>query len=120
LVLEDDALVEYYVERSGTEHPAGNIYKGKVVNVLPGLDAAFVDIGLSKNAFLYVGDVALNDVDFKFRGDGQELPDIRDVLKPGQELMVQVIKDPLGSKGARVTTHITLPGRMLVLMPTMN
>lgn len=120
VVLEDDTLVEYYVERSGTEHPAGNIYKGKVVNVLPGLDAAFVDIGLSKNAFLYVGDVALNDVDFKFRGDGEELPDIRDVLKPGQEIMVQVIKDPLGSKGARVTTHITLPGRMLVLMPTMN
>ncbi|MCK5128642.1 MAG: Rne/Rng family ribonuclease [Clostridiales bacterium] len=119
-VMEDDVLVEYYVERSGTEHPAGNIYKGKVVNVLPGLDAAFVDIGLSKNAFLYVGDVALNDVDFKFRDKGEGLPDIRDVLKVGQELVVQVIKDPLGSKGARVTTHITLPGRMLVLMPTMD
>lgn len=119
-ILESDTLVEYYVERSGTENPAGNIYKGKVVNVLPGLDAAFVDIGLSKNAFLYVGDVALNDVDFKFKDNGGGLPDIRDVLKVGQEILVQVIKDPLGSKGARVTTHITLPGRMLVLMPTMD
>jgi ribonuclease G len=119
-VMENDTLVEYYVERSGTENPAGNIYKGKVVNVLPGLDAAFVDIGLSKNAFLYVGDVALNDVDFKFKGNGGGLPDIRDVLKVGQEIIVQVVKDPLGSKGARVTTHITLPGRMLVLMPTMD
>ncbi len=119
-VLENDTLVEYYVERSGTENPAGNIYKGKVVNVLPGLDAAFVDIGLSKNAFLYVGDVALNEVDFKFKNNGGGLPDIRDVLKVGQEIIVQVIKDPLGSKGARVTTHITLPGRMLVLMPTMD
>jgi len=119
-VLENDTLVEYYVERSGTENPAGNIYKGKVVNVLPGLDAAFVDIGLSKNAFLYVGDVALNEVDFKFKNNGGGLPDIRDVLKVGQEIIVQVVKDPLGSKGARVTTHITLPGRMLVLMPTMD
>ena len=119
-VLENDNLVEYYVERSGTENPAGNIYKGKVVNVLPGLDAAFVDIGLNKNAFLYVGDVALNEVDFKFKNNGGGLPDIRDVLKVGQEILVQVIKDPLGSKGARVTTHITLPGRMLVLMPTMD
>ena len=77
-VLEDDiALVEYYVERSGTENPAGNIYKGRVVNVLPGLDAAFVDIGLNKNAFLYVGDVALNEVDFKFKNNGGGLPDIR-------------------------------------------
>jgi ribonuclease G len=119
-VLEDDALVEYYVERSGTENPAGNIYKGRVVNVLPGLDAAFVDIGLNKNAFLYVGDVALNEVDFKFKNNGGGLPDIRDVLKVGQEIIVQVVKDPLGGKGARVTTHITLPGRMLVLMPTMD
>ncbi len=119
-VLENDTLVEYYVERAGTENPAGNIYKGKVVNVLPGLDAAFVDIGLSKNAFLYVGDVALDEVDFKFKDNGGGLPDIRDVLKVGQEILVQVVKDPLGSKGARVTTHITLPGRMLVLMPTMN
>ena len=119
-VLEDDTLVEYYVERSGTENPAGNIYKGKIVNVLPGLDAAFVDIGLNKNAFLYVGDVALNEVDFKFKNNGDGLPDIRDVLKVGQEIIVQVVKDPLGGKGARVTTHITLPGRMLVLMPTMD
>ena len=119
-VMENDTLVEYYVERSGTENPAGNIYKGKVVNVLPGLDAAFVDIGLNKNAFLYVGDVALNEGDFEFKNNGGGLPDIRDVLKVGQEIVVQVVKDPLGGKGARVTTHITLPGHMIVLMPTMD
>jgi len=119
--MEDGKLVEYYVERPGSERPAGNIYKGRVVNVLPGMDAAFVDIGLEKNAFLYVGDVALNRDDFEFKSQGNaQLPDIRDVVKQGQEIIVQVVKDPLGGKGARITTHVTLPGRMLVLMPTMN
>ena len=123
-VLEDGKLVEYYVERPGNERPAGNIYKGKVVNVLPGMDAAFVDIGLEKNAFLYVGDVALDKENFKFKDHEQdravEMKDIGDVLKQGEEILVQVVKDPLGTKGARITTHITLPGRMLVLMPTMD
>ncbi len=69
-VLENEKLVEYYVERPGRERPAGNIYKGKVVNVLPGMDAAFVDIGLEKNAFLYVGDIALDKENFKFKTKG--------------------------------------------------
>ncbi len=120
-VLEDGKLVEYYMERPGSERPAGNIYKGKVVNVLPGMDAAFVDIGLEKNAFLYVGDVALNRDDFEFKSQRKsDMPDIRDVVKQDQELLVQVVKDPLGGKGARITTHVTLPGHMLVLMPTMD
>lgn len=121
-VLENDKLVEYYVERPGNERPAGNIYKGKVVNVLPGMDAAFVDIGLEKNAFLYVGDIALDKENFKFKSHDKsvEIPDIRDVIKQGEDIVVQVVKDPLGTKGARITTHVTLPGRMLVLMPTMD
>lgn len=121
-VMENEKLVEYYVERPGNERPAGNIYKGKVVNVLPGMDAAFVDIGLEKNAFLYVGDIALDKENFKFKGHDKsvEVPDIRDVLKQGEDIIVQVVKDPLGTKGARITTHVTLPGRMLVLMPTMD
>ena len=121
-VLEDEKLVEYYVERPGNERPAGNIYKGKVVNVLPGMDAAFVDIGLDKNAFLHVGDIALDKENFKFKNNDKnlEIPDIRDVLKQGEDIIVQVVNDPLGTKGARITTHVTLPGRMLVLMPTMD
>ena len=93
-VMEDGKLVEYYVERPGSERPAGNIYKGRVVNVLPGMDAAFVDIGLEKNAFRYVGDVALNRDDFEFKSQGNaQLPDIRDVVKQGQELTEQEVID---------------------------
>ncbi len=120
---EDDALAELYIERKGGERIAGNIYKGKVKNVLPGMQAAFVDIGLDKNAFLYVGDiiVASESEDFRFNGKqtAQETAalDIRSLVKVGQEIMVQVIKEPFGTKGARITTNITLPGRSIVLMP---
>ena len=117
-VVEDGTPVELYVEQTGTERLVGNIYLGKVQNVLPGMQAAFVDIGLEKNAFLYAGDVF-------FPGDQydelEQLPETRkigDLLKPGQNVLVQVAKDPVGTKGARVTTHITLAGRSLGLMPT--
>ena len=112
----------HYTKLYENERPAGNIYKGKVVNVLPGMDAAFVDIGLDKNAFLHVGDIALDKENFKFKNNDKslEIPDIRDVIKQGEDIIVQVVKDPLGTKGARITTHVTLPGRMLVLMPTMD
>ncbi len=110
-IVEDRELVEFYIERS-KRSVVGNAYLGRVKDVLPGMQAAFVDIGLEKNAFLYVDEVV--------SPEGLEnLPrrDIQSLVKPGQQLLVQVVKDPMGTKGARVTTDITLPGRFLVLMP---
>jgi len=121
-VLEDRQLVEYYVERTYDERVIGNIYKGKVANVLPGIQAAFVDIGLEKNAFLYIGD--LNS--FKQNSEDEDVFDviaktsIKDILHVGQEVLVQVVKESMGTKGARVSMNITLPGRYLVLMPTVD
>ncbi|OQB25199.1 MAG: Ribonuclease G [Firmicutes bacterium ADurb.Bin182] len=123
-LLEDGVLAEIYIERRGRERTVGNIYNGKVQNVLPGMQAAFVDIGLERNAFLYAGDIQVNKSDFNFGSDNEEVAigssNIRDIVKAGQDIMVQVLKEPVGTKGARVTTHITLPGRTLVLMPTVN
>lgn len=116
-LIESGKLVELHVERE--ERVVGSIYKCKVANVLAGMDAAFVDIGLERNAFLYVADV-LPEMDDEFptaRKDSGKLTRIKDLLKPGQELLVQVVKGPRGSKGARVSTRISLPGRYLVLMP---
>jgi ribonuclease G len=119
-VLENGQLMEVRFERG--ERVVGNIYKGVVQNVLPGMDAAFVNIGLERNAFLYVGDI-IPEV-----SEGDEAPasvkraelrkrNISELLKIGQEILVQVIKAPRGTKGARVTTRLTLPGRYVVLMP---
>ncbi len=123
-LLEDNKLVEIHVERRGKERLVGNIYKGRVANVLPGMQAAFVDIGLDKNAFLYAGDILADTSDFEF-GSATDHPNlhpksIEDMVKEGQEIVVQVLKQPGGAKGARITTHVTLPGRMMVLMPTVN
>ena len=118
---EDDALAELYIERKGGERIVGNVYKGRVKNVLPGMQAAFVDIGLERNAFLYAGDIVLGENwDFRFNGkppQDMDTPDIRSLVHVDQEIMVQVIKEPFGTKGARITTNITLPGRAIVLMP---
>ena len=123
-LLEDHQLVEIQVERKGKERLVGNIYKGRVENILPGMQAAFIDIGLNKNAFLYAGDILVDKADLSFGSDDDhgkvDVPKIKDILKVGQEIVVQVLKQPGGSKGARVTTHITLPARSLVLMPTVN
>lgn len=120
-VLENKALVEMYIERSLNQRLVGNIFKGRVENVLPGMQAAFVDIGLEKNAFLYVEDAiparTSDGQDNSRSGMGSS---ICDVLKRGQEVMVQIVKEPIGTKGARVTTHITLPGRYLVLIPDVD
>lgn len=115
-VLEDGKLTEFFVERDEDSRIVGNIYKGKVENVLPGMESAFVNIGLEKNAFLYVND--LREFEEKFL-DGIENSDkpIEDILKVGDEVIVQILKEPRGTKGARVTTHYTIPGKYLVLMP---
>lgn len=119
-VVENGAPVELYVEQESSQRLVGNIYNGRVQNVLPGMQAAFVDIGLERNAFLYAGDIVLPDDSDDEVETPKETKSIRDLLKPGQTIMVQVAKDPVGTKGARVTTHITLAGRSLVLMPTMD
>ena len=114
-VIENAKLVELHIERE--ERVVGSIYKCKVANVLPGMDAAFVDIGLERNAFLYVADVlAEADEDIPSKREAKDVH-IKDVLKVGQEVLVQVVKGPRGTKGARVSTRISLPGRYLVLMP---
>jgi len=125
-------LSEIYIERKGEKSIAGNIYKGKVLKILPGMEAAFVDIGLGRAGFLYVTDVfegleIYNDIWGEDVEDELPAPTrpkkgfpIKDLLSEGQEVVVQVAKEPMGSKGPRLTSHITLPGRYLVLMPTMN
>lgn len=116
-VVEEGRLAELYLERESDRRVVGNIYKGVVKNILPGMQAAFVDIGLEKNAFLYVDD-ALVDIPGFERNPGET--HIQNLLKEGQELMVQITKEPAGSKGARITAQVTLPGRYLVLMPTVD
>src|SRR4051794_7758876 len=109
---------EIYFERRGSRSIVGNIYKGKVDNVLPGLEAAFVDIGLEKNGFLHVDEIVLPGVEQVKRGRGKSGPRINDLLSPGQEIVVQVVKDPLKSKGARLSMEITIAGRYMVYAPT--
>ncbi len=141
-LVEDGNITELFIERRGGNDRTGNIYKGRVQRVLPGMQAAFVDIGLNQAAFLYVNDVIKeNIVEFEeiFNNNhyvnvleyGLDQPDsgrmdedqkrvvkIEDLITEGQELLVQVAKTPIGTKGARITTHISLPGRFLVLMPS--
>jgi ribonuclease G len=172
-VLEDDRLTEIFVERRRHRGLVGNVYKGRVTRVLPGMQAAFVDVGLERDAFLYVSDVAadveaMEEIEMGEAGGDEPAngspesarnpghsahsahpanppniangaaaalqagalavgssaaaspPSISDLLKPGQEIIVQVVKDPLPNKGARISTHVTLPGRYLVLLPTVR
>ena len=111
-ILEGRTLVEHYVTHRHAQSIAGNIYLGKVQNVLPGMEAAFIDIGTSKNAVLYVGDVRVVPDE-----GGSKKRRIEDILEVGQPVLVQVVKDPMGAKGARLTTDISLPGRFVVLVP---
>ena len=118
-IIEDEKVVEVLIEREEERRINANIYKGKVANVLPGMESAFVNIGLEKNAFLYVND--LREFEEKYL-DGicnSERP-IEDILTVGDEVVVQVLSEPRGTKGARVTTHYTIPGKYLVLMPNNN
>jgi ribonuclease G len=112
-------IAELYIERRGGRSIVGNIYKGKVDNVLPGLEAAFVDIGLEKNGFLHVDEIVLPGVEAPKRGRGSGSGRrISDLLKPGQEIVVQVVKDPLKTKGARLSMEVTIAGRYMVYAPS--
>ncbi|HVE67666.1 MAG TPA: Rne/Rng family ribonuclease [Solirubrobacteraceae bacterium] len=112
-------VAELYLERRGARSIVGNIYKGRVDNVLAGLEAAFVDIGLEKNGFLHVDEIVLPGVEAPRRGrGGQGSRRITDLLKPGQEVVVQVVKDPLKTKGARLSMELTIAGRYMVFAPT--
>src|SRR5579862_3841228 len=144
-ILEDDLVAEIFVERERSRGVVGNVYKGRVSKVLPGMQSSFIDLGLERDGFLYVADVidTLDEFD-KLAGDDdddaggngagggapkgrperdrQDRPQqkIEELLKEGQEIIVQVVKEPLGTKGARLTTHVTMPGRFLVFMPTVD
>jgi len=132
-VLENKRIEEFYTERLDDVNLVGNIYKGKVESVLPGMGAAFVDIGLEKNGFLYVTDVVQGMGSYEKlleEGVGEEeakkaerqkkLPPINQLLKKNDEVLAQIVKEPISTKGARLTTHISIPGRFLVLMPFDN
>src|SRR4030066_666246 len=141
-LLEGEVLVELYLERSSEQGITGNIYRGRVLRVLPGMQAAFVDIGLERSAFLYVSDVHQDILDLEqmmlrnstgseevLDGSAEESDreplrgisfNIEDLLHEGQDIMVQISKEPIGTKGARLTSHISLPSRHLVLMPNVN
>jgi len=113
-ILESKQVTQLYFERRSKKSLVGNIYIGRVKNVLPGLDAAFVDIGEDKNAFLYINEVGFDAENY----DGEEIPKkIQHILKPGQMILVQVTKDAMKTKGARITTFISIPGKYLVLAP---
>ncbi|MGZ8473617.1 MAG: Rne/Rng family ribonuclease [Candidatus Deferrimicrobiaceae bacterium] len=132
--LESGILVEFLLERGDDRNIIGNIYKGRVIRVLPGMQAAFVDIGMEKAGFLYAGDFVTPEISFDSDENGDEdfaqgidvhaarypqeqyIPPIEGLIREGQHLIVQVAKEPLGTKGARITSHITLPGRYLVLL----
>lgn len=131
-LLENGQLAEFYVERKKESSLVGNIYKGKIVKILPGMQSAFVDVGLEKAAFLYVADIRSDMDEFSyifdeegsqfdaFQGKGRSDIHIENLVQEGQEILVQVAKDPIGTKGARVTSYITIPGRYLVVMPNLE
>ena len=137
-ILEDDLVAEIFVERERQRGVVGNVYKGRVSKVLPGMQSSFIDLGLERDGFLYVAEVidTLEEFEKLEAADEEEgggpanrgpreakdkpLPKIEDLLKEGQEILVQVVKEPLGTKGARLTSHVTMPGRFLVFMPTVD
>src|SRR5262245_49856432 len=137
-ILEDDLVAEVFVERERHRGVVGNVYKGRVSKVLPGMQSSFIDLGLERDGFLYVADVVntMEEFDKLDSGDDdaatgsggnhrdrdRDKPHakIEELLKEGQEILVQVVKEPLGTKGARLTSHVTMAGRFLVFMPTVD
>src|SRR5215468_9491297 len=133
-ILEDDLAAEIFVERERQRGVVGNVYKGRVSKVLPGMQCSFIDLGLERDGFLYVADVVdameefdkldSEDDDGPGKAEGgkgeRRQPKIEELLKEGQEILVEVVKEPLGTKGARLTSHVTMAGRFLVFMPTVD
>lgn len=122
-LLEDGVVSELFIERGAHKGSVGNLYKGRVTRVLPGMQSAFVDLGLERDAFLHAADVfedwGENLLTPEERGEARDKP-IEELLREGQDVLVQVMKEPLGTKGARITSHVSLPGRYLVFMPTVE
>ena len=124
-ILEDGILEELYIERFSREQIAGNVYKGRIVNIEPSIEAAFVNIGISRNGFLHVSDVKINrksnNGDQSDNTDNTETNEnrsrIKSLIRPDQEILVQIIKEGIGNKGPSLTTNISIPGRFLVLTP---
>ena len=121
-VIENGMLQELHIERGWRRGVVGNIYKGKVQRVMPGMQAAFVEVGLDRAAFLHANDIVRSSPGAVVEGEEAPLPappaaPIMDLLRDGQDIVVQVVKDPIGSKGARLTTQISIPSRYLVLLP---
>src|SRR5437899_1711066 len=134
-IIEDDEVAEVFVERERQRGVVGNVYKGRVSKILPGMQSSFIDVGLARDGFLYVADVVdtmeefdkLESGDEDAGGNGAKERDrdrpqakIEELLKEGQEILVQVVKEPLGTKGARLTSHVTMAGRFMVFMPTVD
>jgi len=136
-ILEDDLVSEVFIEREGSRGIVGNVYKGRVSKILPGMQSAFIDIGLERDGFLYVSDVVDTIEEFERMESGDEedeeegggarrereaapQPKIEELIREGQEIIVQIAKEPLGTKGARLTSHVTMAGRFLVFMPTVD
>src|SRR5689334_6126626 len=119
-LVENGMLQEVHVERATRRGYVGNIYKGKVSRVMPGMQAAFVEVGLDRAAFLHASDIIrLHSPLIAENGDAAlPMPSIGELVRDGQEIVVQVVKDPIGTKGARLTTHLSIPSRCLVLLPT--
>src|SRR3954466_15687247 len=133
-ILEDDLVAEVFVERERQRGVVGNVYKGRANKVLPGMESSFIYVGLERDGFVHGADVidTMEEFDKLESGDedgaprGSSRPEsvpqakIEDLLREGQEIIVQVVKEPLGTKGARLTSHVTMPGRFLVFMPTVD
>jgi len=118
-LIEGNQLVEFYVERPSEKGLVGNIYKAKVVRVVPGINSAFLDLGLTRTAFLFGNDI-MTSGEIDWDKENIVVTNLHEVLKEGQEILVQVTKEPIGNKGARVSTNLTLPGHYLVYLPYMN
>ena len=117
-VVDNGVLQEVHIERTQKRGLVGNIFKGRVSRVLPGMQAAFIDIGLERTGFLHSSDIVANNAEYDHeKKEAEQIQPIESVINEGEDILVQVIKDPIGSKGARLTTRLSIPSRYIVFMP---